>query len=58
MYHVLGSGMKDEEKIWATDNTGLGSQYQGFYIRNKPKCKVGRGVEELQRIAVKAPCPK
>lgn len=50
--------MKDDEKIWATDNTGLWSQYQGFYIRNKPKCKVGRGAEGLQRIAVKAPGPK
>lgn len=57
MCQVLRSGVKNDE-IWATDNTGLKSQYQGLYIGNKPRCRVGRSGEGFQRLAVRGLCPK
>lgn len=37
----LGSGAKDDEDIGAEENTGLVNQYQGLYIKNKPKVQSG-----------------
>lgn len=37
----LGSGTKDSEDIWTKENIGLVNQYQGLYIRNKPKVQSG-----------------
>lgn len=37
----LGSGTKDSEDIWAKEKIGLVNQFQGLYIRNKPKVQSG-----------------
>lgn len=53
MCQLLGSGMKDNEEIWAAENTGLVSQY----IRSKPHCRMGTSAEGFQNICER-PMPK